>query len=134
MTGEEQEQQTSEQELQARYHASLVKEIKRLNTHYNNIEEMDIQVLETIKEMELEKLKKANEQPKPTFQTIKKGQPQPDAKEVKNEAPTQLKFNRLQIFHPQFTPVENMHKYKENCTIFTMMINPDPRFPEWQVS
>lgn len=134
MTGEEQQEATSQEELiQARYHASLVSELKRLNASYQGLEEMTLETLEALKTMELKKIENAKAKPT-TFQNIRKPQETPDTKEVKNEQPSTAKFNRLQVFHPQYTPIEKMNTWKENCTIFTMMVNPDPRFPEWQVS
>jgi len=124
-------EQTEEQKLQAKYRNSVVAEVKRLNANYIGLEEMPIESLEALKNMELQKL---NAKPEPEFKNLKQPIKEPDTKEVKNEAPEVARFNRLQIFHSQYTPVANMPKYKENCEIFTMMVNPDPRWPEWQVS
>ena len=134
MTDNEEEKLTQEQEIRQRYHGSLINEVKRLNANYTGLEDMTIETLEALKKMELEKVKKDNIKPKPTFQSIKTPKTDVDPQRVENSEPEVRRFNRLQIFHPQFTPIETMPTYKKNNTIFTMMIHPDPRYPEWQVS
>ena len=120
-----------EQSMEEKYRLSIISEIKRLNSNYEGIEELTVDALESIRNMEI---KRQNTTPEKAFKDIRTPAAKPDTQKVENEAPVNLKFNRLQIFHPQFAPSESMAKYKENCTILRMMINPDPRFPEWQVS
>lgn len=136
MTDEETKTKTEEQsesEIQARYQRSLVAELKRLNSSYKGLEESSIETLEALKQMELERLNSNQSKPKP-FTPVGKKQVVSDTKEVKNEELESRKFNRLQMFHAQYTPISTMPKWKENCTILGMAVNADPRWPEWQVS
>ena len=130
---ENEEEQTKEQLVIARYRNSL---IKRLNASgLANLDSLPLEALEALSEREAKKeVEKANQ--KPAFLNINKPQSNPDPTPVENsnQSDVKFKFNSLMIFHPQYQPVENMAKYNNDCTILSMRVNPDPRFPEWQVS
>ena len=113
----------------------LIDGIIRMNKDYIR-EALEVQETLTLEALyKAEQLRiNAAEKPEPKAGFISapiSKKPIPSKKE--NVKPEEYRFNSLEVFKPQYTPVERLNKFDDSCEVFSLRVHTDPRLPEWKL-
>lgn len=116
----------------------LIESLIRMNSAYKveALEKKDSIMLEALYEAEKSRANSKPEAPKPSFlkAPIAHKEPATKIEKKENSEPAEFRFNALEVFKRQYVDPSRLKKYEPNCTILTMRVNANPKYPEWQVS
>lgn len=128
---EEETEKEQPEDYQEKYRETLIARLNKAG--YMDLDEASTEALEAIYKRENSKKVEKPETEKFIVAPLKNKEVTPKTEKKENETP-EVKFNGLEVFHPQYGSIDNMRTVDNTCMIFTMRVNADSRWPEWQVS